>query len=66
MPLFKCDDTKIVYSHYTGDYEVTPKSIEQKLYTKHKILDNDVKVKGIYFNETENESGGYTAYIGEE
>jgi hypothetical protein len=33
--------------------------------TKNKIMDDDVTINEIYYNETENLSGGMTAQIGE-
>lgn len=66
MALFKCNDQNTVYSKYLGEYEVTPLFNEQKLNTKNKLLDKDVKVKEIYVGQTINEGGGYTAYVGEQ
>lgn len=50
---------------YYGPYEVTPKSKEQVLYTKDKILNNNVSVKKIPYYETSNLTGK-TIYIGGE
>ncbi len=33
--------------------------------TKNKVMDDDVNIEQIYYSQTENESGGYTAQIGE-
>jgi hypothetical protein len=51
---------------YEGDYEVTPKVIEQKLPTAKKLLAEDVKIKEIPYFEVGNLSGGNTVYIGNE
>lgn len=34
MPLFKCEESKTVYTQYRGEYEVTPTFEEQRLETK--------------------------------
>lgn len=54
-----------VYEIYDGDYIVAPKIIAQELECKDKVMKDNVTVNEIYYNETENESGGYTAQIGE-
>lgn len=51
------------YSVYDGDYEVTPKKLEQRLKTNDKFMVDDVKIKGIPYYETSNISGT-TVYIG--
>lgn len=66
MPLFKCEESKTIYTQYRGEYEVTPTFDEQRLETKNKMLNRDVKVNKIYVGKTINEGGGYTTYIGEE
>jgi hypothetical protein len=53
------------YSHYKGSYVVSPKVVPQTLETKDKVMDDDVGIKEIYINETENQSGGLTVQIGE-
>ena len=54
-----------VYEHYEGEYIINPKITSQTLETKDKIMDDDVTVNEIYYNETENLSGGLTAQIGD-
>lgn len=54
-----------VYEHYTGSYVITPKIYSQIMETKNKVMDDDVNIEQIYYSQTENESGGYTAQIGE-
>lgn len=66
MPLFKCEESKTIYTQYKGEYEVTPTFDEQRLETKNKMLNRDVKVNKIYVGKTINEGGGYTTYVGEE
>lgn len=50
---------------YYGPYEVIPRSREQVLYTKDRILTNNVSVKKIPYYETSNQTGK-TIYIGGE
>jgi hypothetical protein len=52
------------YEHYEGSYTVAPKITSQVMKTKDKIMDDDVNIKEIYVNKTEN-SYGYTVQIGE-
>ena len=52
--------------HYKGNYEVTPKTIQQVMQTRNLIMDNDVIINKIPYFETGNNSGGNTAYIGSE
>lgn len=47
---------------YTGDYEVTPMTHTQILYTNDKLMTDDVTVKEIPYFETSNENGT-TVYI---
>lgn len=54
-----------VYKHYDGGYIITPKITSQLLETKNKVMDDDVSIEEIYFNETENSSNGLTVQIGE-
>ena len=54
-----------VYEHYSGAYIVTPKIYAQIMETKDKVMDDDVNIKEIHYSQTENESGGYTAQIGD-
>ena len=53
-------------SLYEGDYEVTPKVIEQTLPTTEKLLSEDVTIKKIPYFEVSNTSGGNTVFIGNE
>lgn len=51
---------------YTEEYIVTPKVDQQMLYTKNKLMTDDVTVKAIPYFDVENISGGSTVYIGSE
>lgn len=53
------------YPVYNGDYEVTPSSEAQTLYTTNKVMADDVSIKKIPYFETSNEYGK-TIYIGSE
>lgn len=60
-------DAKFVggsYEHYQGVYIINPKVTAQLMETKDKVMDDDVSIKEIYFNETENDYG-FTVQIGE-
>lgn len=50
--------------YYEGTYVVDPRKVEQILETANKSMAEDVTVNPIYYSETSNEGGGYTAYIG--
>lgn len=52
--------------HYKGNYEVTPKTIQQVMQTRNLIMDNDVIINKIPYFETGNNFGGNTVYIGSE
>ena len=54
------------FPYYTGAYVVEPRKVEQTLATKNKSMREDVTVNAIYYSETTNIGGGYTAYIGME
>lgn len=54
-----------VYEHYQGEYIISPKINSQIMSTKDKVMDDDVLIKEIYINETENSSNGLTVQIGE-
>lgn len=54
------------YTDYEGDYEVTPKVVEQSLPTKNKYMLDDVTVKSIPYFSVSNGTGGNTVYIGNE
>lgn len=51
---------------YQGEYEVTPRVVEQRMETKDKLLKDDVTIKSIPFFNVSNTSGGNTVYIGNE
>jgi hypothetical protein len=51
---------------YEGDYEVTPKTTEQTLYTKYKTMYEDLTVKAIPRYDVSNLAGGKTIYIANE
>lgn len=52
--------------YYDGAIVVDPRKVEQTLETKNKSMKDDVTINPIYYSETTNEGGGYTAYIGME
>ena len=52
--------------YYNGPYEVDPRKVEQTLETEEKSMREDVVIKAIYYAETTNVGGGYTAVIGME
>ena len=52
--------------NYMGPYVVDPRKVDQTLETKNKSMTDDVTVNAIYYAETSNLGGGYTAYIGME
>lgn len=52
--------------HYKGNYEVTPRTIQQVMQTRNLIMDNDVIINKIPYFETGNNFGGNTVYIGSE
>lgn len=54
----------IYVDKYTGEYDVFPKVIEQKLHTSHKCMTDDVTVHNIELQKVSNVEGGYTAIIG--
>lgn len=54
-----------VYEHFQGEYIISPKINSQIMSTKDKVMDDDVLIKEIYINETENSSNGLTVQIGE-
>ena len=60
--------SKIVFvdttEHYKGDYEVTPKTIQQVMQTRNLIMDNDVIINKIPYSESDNSAGGTTVTIG--
>lgn len=59
--------TKIIGGEpYDGEYEVTPKMMEQTLPTRAKVMEDDVTIKKIPVFVTSNTSGGTTVYIGSE
>ena len=48
---------------YEGDYEVTPTAYEQNLETANKLLKRNLTVHKVPYQETSNDSGGYTVSI---
>lgn len=48
---------------YDGDYAVIPKTVEQELETKNKLMKDDVAVQKIPYHEVSNQTGT-TAVIG--
>lgn len=42
---------------YDGDYTIIPKTTEQELWTKNKMMKNDVTVQKIPYHEISNETG---------
>lgn len=42
---------------YEGDYNVIPKTAEQELYTKNKMMKDDVTVQKIPYHEVSNQTG---------
>ena len=52
------------YPAYKGPYIVDPRKQEQVLATNQKNMEGDVIINPIYYAETSNEGGGYTAVIG--
>lgn len=54
------------YTNYTGDYEIIPKVEAQTMFTKNKLMINDVEIKGVPIFSTSNNAGGNTVYIAKE
>lgn len=54
------------FPYYDGDYEVSPRKVEQILNTENKSMKDDLVINPIYYAETINQGGGYTAVIGVE
>ena len=52
------------YVHYEGDYVITPRTHEQLMETKEKIMDANVTILQIPADYVGNEKGGKTATIG--
>lgn len=52
--------------YYEGSYEVDPRKVAQTLDTQNKSMRENVVIKEIYYAETSNLGGGYTAIIGME
>ena len=51
---------------YEGEYTVTPKVEAQTMFTKDKVMMDDVTIKEIPIYRTSNTSGGNTVFIGKE
>lgn len=49
---------------YKGDYEITPKVLEQRAYTAGKVMLEDITIHSIPYFDVSNLSGGSTVYIG--
>lgn len=49
---------------YTGEYEVTPRTHEQTLPTRNRLMAQDVVVRSIPYYEVDNTQRGMTAIIG--
>lgn len=52
--------------YYDGEYGVEPRKVGQILETANKSMSEDVVINPIYYAETTNVGGGYTAIIGKE
>ena len=52
--------------YFNGPYEIDPRKVEQTLETTEKSMREDVVINPIYYAETSNLGGGYTAIIGME
>ena len=52
--------------YYNGDYVVDPRKVPQTLATQEMSMREDVVINEIYYAETSNLGGGYTAIIGME
>lgn len=57
-------DARLPY--YEGEYLVEPRKVGQTLDTSNKSMSEDVVINPIYYAETTNIGGGYTAIIGKE
>lgn len=51
---------------YEDSYEIIPKTTEQVMETKQKLMADDVTIRKIPFYETSNNTGGTTITIGKE
>lgn len=51
---------------YDGPYEATPMTVDQKLNTKEKYMNDDMSIRSIPYFDVSNTSGGSTVYIGTE
>lgn len=51
---------------YDGEYSVTPRVVEQTMYTKGKLMIDDVVIKEVPVYRVGNTSGGTTVYIARE
>ena len=52
------------YPRYKGPYVISPRKVEQIIKTSQKNMDDNITINPIYYAETSNISGGYTAVIG--
>ena len=66
-PTFSMDfgvTTGIASETYKGEYEVVPDKSNVFLYTKNKLMEDDVTVLSVPIYEVQNPSGGQTITIG--
>lgn len=54
------------FPYYKGSYEVEPRKSEQTLDVEDKSMKDDIVIRPIFYAETINQGGGYTAVIGAE
>lgn len=54
------------FPYYKGEYEIEPRKSEQTLSVEDKSMKDDVIIRPIFYAETINQGGGYTAVIGAE
>lgn len=52
--------------YYDGATVIDPRKVEQELETKNKSMHDNIVINPIYYAETSNLGGGYTAVIGME
>lgn len=54
------------FPYYRGSYDITPTKTERVIECEDKSMKDDLVIHPIYFAETINTGGGYTAIIGSE
>lgn len=52
------------FPYYKGSYDIEPRKSEQTLSVEDKSMKDDVIIRPIFYSETINQGGGYTAVIG--